>query len=226
MPNDFDYAATKALNRARGLAIALFVFALISSIHVFVMSTQLEHLLAGRIRSTNRSRALDIAKDSRLALARFLLAGGEEVEKVSQCTHALDTLPASGDPEVAKIIEVYYSWLTDFAEPLIAKRRSLDAGHTTLPEVEIAYVQKNPSYWEQRFAALSRPDQDEAAQLKPGQSPEKKLYDDVSASLNRPRFIGVLLAIGTFVLAILVLRSITRLHECAAEQAESASANL
>ena len=223
MPNDFDYAATRALNRSRGLAIALFVFALISCIHLFVMSTQIERSLSGHVRSTNKSRALEIAKDGRLALAAFLLGGNpEKADQVSQCTRALDALPARGDPDVARTIQLYYNWLTGFAEPLMAKRRSMDAGHGTASEVLIAYVQADASAWDERFAALSRPNQAEAAGLQPWQSPEKKLYDDVSASLGRPRFIAVLLVIGTFVLAILALRSITQLHERATDQAMTA----
>jgi hypothetical protein len=226
MSNDFGYAATKALSRSRGLAIALFVFALIACIHLFIMSARIEHSLSGHVRSTNKSRALEIVKDGRLALADYLLGGDpRKAEQVSQCTHALDALPASGDPDVAKTIEVYYSWLTDFAEPLIAKRRSLNAGHGTLTELQVAYLISNAPHWDQRFAALSRADPAEVAGLQPGQSPEKKLYDDVSASLSRPRWIAVLLVIATFVLAILALRSITQLHERMSNQSMSAQTN-
>ena len=39
------------------------------------------------------------------------------------------------------------SWKVDFAKPLIAKRRDVDSGDTTVADLQILYLQKDPSAW-------------------------------------------------------------------------------
>ncbi|HEY6904611.1 MAG TPA: methyl-accepting chemotaxis protein, partial [Candidatus Acidoferrales bacterium] len=39
------------------------------------------------------------------------------------------------------------SWKVDFAKPLIAKRRQVDSGDTTVADLQILYLQKDPNTW-------------------------------------------------------------------------------
>jgi methyl-accepting chemotaxis protein len=75
---------------------------------------------------TQMSTLIDIAKNQASALAE-------------NAAHARDLLD-----QVRKVEE---SWLSDFANPLMEKRRRVDNGSSTVAELQIAYLQAEPNTW-------------------------------------------------------------------------------
>jgi methyl-accepting chemotaxis protein len=94
---------------------------------------------------------------NRLHLQNYLLSGdSRDVEKIgdgerqlSELLHHTEELANSsqqrGSMEKVQAMEV--SWGTDFATPLVEKRRAVDSGNATVAELQIFYLQKDPNSW-------------------------------------------------------------------------------
>jgi methyl-accepting chemotaxis protein len=94
---------------------------------------------------------------NRLFLGNFLLSGDtREMDKAVEGTHRIGdkirlalTLTNSDEQraEFEKVKEAEQRWQTEFAEPLIAKRKEVDAGNVTVAELQVFYLQKDASSW-------------------------------------------------------------------------------
>jgi methyl-accepting chemotaxis protein len=94
---------------------------------------------------------------NRLFLGNFLLSGDtREMEKAVEGTRRIGdkirqalTLTNSDEQraEFEKVKEAEQRWQTEFAEPLIAKRKEVDAGNVTVAELQVFYLQKDASSW-------------------------------------------------------------------------------
>ena len=113
------------------------------------------------------SQALQMAEDSnsvrfqmmqnRLYLGNYLLSGdSREVERLNEGIHrlhdALDDMKkeASSDEQRSALQTVQKNetaWNTDFAGPLLQKRRDVDAGNATVADLHIYYLQKDAASW-------------------------------------------------------------------------------
>ena len=113
------------------------------------------------------SNALDLAEatdrvrfqmmQNRLYLTNYLLSGDtREVDAMKDGARALsDKLSttqaiANSDQQRSALTRVQQSeqnWLTEFADPLVSKRRDVDAGNATVAELQIFYLQKDASSW-------------------------------------------------------------------------------
>src|SRR5262249_758254 len=94
---------------------------------------------------------------NRLALNNFLLSGDpRDEEKVNKgMTDLAEKLTqtetqTSYDSLRISLIQVKgteASWADNFAKPLLAKRHQVDSGDATVSDLQIFYLQKDPSVW-------------------------------------------------------------------------------
>jgi len=94
---------------------------------------------------------------NRLNMNNFLLSGDpRDEEKVNKgLTDLSDVIKrgeaqASNDAVHTALIQVEsteVSWADNFAKPLIAKRHQVDSGDATVSDLQIFYLQKDPSSW-------------------------------------------------------------------------------
>ena len=94
---------------------------------------------------------------NRLHLQNYLLSGDtRDVEKMNDGAHLLATALhhaqelASSDEQrtnLEKVQGLEQSWVTDFANPLVEKRRGVDSGNETVAELQIFYLQRDPTSW-------------------------------------------------------------------------------
>jgi methyl-accepting chemotaxis protein len=94
---------------------------------------------------------------NRQHLQNYLLSGDtRDVEKMNegarQLTDALRRAQALVNSEeqrrtLERVQQLEQSWLNDFANPLMEKRRQVDSGNATVAELQIFYLQKDPNSW-------------------------------------------------------------------------------
>jgi len=94
---------------------------------------------------------------NRLYLSNYLLSGDtREVERMNEGIRTLDeklqdgkTLAISEQEKsaLAKVEDLERSWTKEFAQPLIEKRKDVDAGNATVAELQIFYLQKDAAAW-------------------------------------------------------------------------------
>ncbi len=129
---------------------------------VNIIAVQREHSA-----KTAASNALDLAEatdrvrfqmmQNRLNLTNYLLSGDtREVDAMREGGRALSEklsateAIANSDQQRAALTRVQQSeqnWLSEFADPLVSKRKDVDAGNATVAELQIFYLQKDASSW-------------------------------------------------------------------------------
>ncbi|HXZ28989.1 MAG TPA: methyl-accepting chemotaxis protein, partial [Terriglobales bacterium] len=100
---------------------------------------------------------------NRLVLGNYLLSGdAREVDKlakgVTDLNGALDDAIAKATTEqvrsdLVRVKDLEAKWKTEFADPLIDKRKQVDAGNATVAELQISYLQLDPAGWLQKSQA-------------------------------------------------------------------------
>ncbi len=106
---------------------------------------------------------------NRLNLNNFLLSGDpRDEEKVNRGFSELSDLVKRGQSQTSNeflrtaLIQVESteaSWADNFAKPLLAKRHQVDSGDATVSDLQIFYLQKDPSSWLTKSSSVSRPSQ-------------------------------------------------------------------
>jgi methyl-accepting chemotaxis protein len=101
---------------------------------------------------------------NRLNLDNFLLSGDpRDEEKVNKgildLSDALKRSESQGASDVLRtaLIQVESteaSWSDNFAKPLLAKRHQVDSGDSTVSDLQIFYLQKDPASWLTKSSAL------------------------------------------------------------------------
>src|SRR3984885_299298 len=99
-----------------------------------------------------------------LELRNYLLSGDtRDEDKVTKVYSDLITALRAGqqnakDPTLrstlAQVEEGEHTWMDNFAKPLIAKRHQVDAGDATVSDLQIFYLQQNPSAWMSKTSVL------------------------------------------------------------------------
>jgi methyl-accepting chemotaxis protein len=94
---------------------------------------------------------------NRLYLGNYLLSGdSREVERMNEGVREVkDSLEimerlASTDPQRSALESVQRNetaWNTDFAQPMLQKRKEVDAGNATVADLQIYYLQKDAASW-------------------------------------------------------------------------------
>ena len=94
---------------------------------------------------------------NRLYLSNYLLSGDtREMDRMNDGIRTLNenlrkaiALAISDQQKSAieKVAQLEQSWSTEFATPLLEKRKQVDAGNVTVAELQIFYLQKDASSW-------------------------------------------------------------------------------
>ncbi|HEY1263854.1 MAG TPA: methyl-accepting chemotaxis protein [Terriglobales bacterium] len=94
---------------------------------------------------------------NRLNLSNYLLSGDtREVERMNEGMRSLIARLQSAQglavsdqqrDALARVLQSEQSWGREFADPLVAKRRDVDAGNATVAELQIFYLQKDANSW-------------------------------------------------------------------------------
>jgi methyl-accepting chemotaxis protein len=94
---------------------------------------------------------------NRLYLSNYLLSGdSREIDRMNDGVRQLKEklLAAEGlsnseqqKQSLEKVRQSEGAWATDFAAPLVEKRKDVDAGNATVAELQIFYLQKDASSW-------------------------------------------------------------------------------
>jgi len=113
------------------------------------------------------SQALDMKENTdnirfqmmqnRLYLSNYLLSGdSREVDRMNEGIHQLNEFlqnsqkTASSDQQRSALDSVQKNenaWVSEFAQPMLQKRREVDAGNATVADLQIYYLQKDASSW-------------------------------------------------------------------------------
>ncbi len=102
-----------------------------------------------------------VRMNNRMRLLSFLLNGGDANETLAALSGGANVDPVINTAEEAasglgensakakqlleKVREAHKKWAAEFAAPFIEKRRQVDAGNSTVSELQVAYVQANPA---------------------------------------------------------------------------------
>jgi methyl-accepting chemotaxis protein len=94
---------------------------------------------------------------NRLFLSNYLLSGdSREVDRMNEGIRNLNDKLQSGQTlansdqqksSLDKVQKTEQGWATDFAAPLMQKRKDVDSGNATVAELQIFYLQKDASSW-------------------------------------------------------------------------------
>jgi methyl-accepting chemotaxis protein len=97
---------------------------------------------------------------NRLHLQNYLLSGDtREVEQMNEGEHRLSDAVRHAQElanstiqrtSLEKVQGMEQGWGSDFANPLVDKRRAVDSGNATVAELQIFYLQKDPNSWVSR----------------------------------------------------------------------------
>ncbi len=154
---------------------------------------------------------------NRLNMNNFLLSGDpRDEEKVNKgLTDIIDQIKrgesnASSEAVRTALIQVESteaSWSDNFAKPLIAKRHQVDSGDATVSDLQIFYLQKDPSSWLTKSSVI----------LDQSNEDVRKFQDETTKSAQRASTVSIwVTGLGTFlallaggVIAFLTAKSIT-----------------
>ena len=125
-------------------------------------AVQREHVAkAAAAASLDMAEATDSVKfqmlQNRLFLNSYLLSGDtREVDRMNEGIHLLGSKIQKGielsisDQQKAALQKLQAqeeSWLHEFGNPLVEKRKEVDSGNATVAELQIFYLQKDASSW-------------------------------------------------------------------------------
>jgi methyl-accepting chemotaxis protein len=140
---------------------------------------------------------------NRLDINNFLLSGDpRDEEKVNKgLTDIVDLIKraeANASLEVVRTAlvqtdSIEASWADNFAKPLIAKRHQVDSGDATVSDLQIFYLQKDPSSWLNKSTSV----------LDQAIAEIKKLQDDSTKSADRMTSLSRWITIGGTLLALI-----------------------
>ncbi|HXW18801.1 MAG TPA: methyl-accepting chemotaxis protein [Candidatus Acidoferrales bacterium] len=137
-----------------------------------------------------------------LELRNYLLSGDvRDEDKVTKIHGDLMNLLREGETSardtrlratLAQVEEGEHAWMDNFAKPLIAKRHQVDAGDATVSDLQIFYLQQNPSAWMSKTSVLL----DDASHVI-GQALDESNASAASAAVwsTVATFVGILIAI-------------------------------
>src|SRR5712664_2252146 len=140
---------------------------------------------------------------NRLNMNNFLLSGDprdeEKVNKgLNDITDQIKRGEANASSEAVRtaLIQVESteaSWADNFAKPLIAKRHQVDSGDATVSDLQIFYLQKDPSSWLSKSSVV----------LDQSNEDVRKFQDETTKSANRASTVSFWVTVGGTFLALL-----------------------
>src|SRR5256714_9702253 len=139
---------------------------------------------------------------NRLNMNNFLLSGDpRDEEKVNKGLTDISDLAKRGESQAGNevvrtaLIQVESteaSWADNFAKPLIAKRHQVDSGDATVSDLQIFYLQKDPSSWLTKSSVV----------LDQSNADITKFLDQTTKSANTASAVSAFVTIGGTLLAL------------------------
>lgn len=141
--------------------------------------------------------------ENRLNLRNYLLSGDtREIDKINdglaKLNDALKTAESKAGFDsvrlaLSKLRETEAVWDRDFAKPLIEKRKQVDAGNSTVSELQIFYLTQDPGSWVKKSTDLI----DQAEIANTNTLAERRKSDEWASTFTTwATIIGTLLALG------------------------------
>src|SRR5882757_7972470 len=141
---------------------------------------------------------------NRLHLQNYLLSGDtRDVEKMNDGVRRLSEALrraqglVNNDQQrtsLEKVQQFEQSWSTEFAAPLVEKRRQVDSGNATVAELQIFYLQKDPGSWVSRSSDVL----DQVDQINLKLLEERRTSDEWAATFT----VGITLFISLVALGV------------------------
>jgi methyl-accepting chemotaxis protein len=155
--------------------------------------------------------------ENRLNMNNFLLSGDpRDEERVNKgLTDMADLIKrgeaqANNDTVHTALIQVESteaSWADNFAKPLIAKRHQVDSGDATVSDLQIFYLQKDPSSWLAKSSSVLNQTNEEISKFKDETTKSADTASNVNLVLSS---LGTVLAlVAGALIAFYTARSIT-----------------
>jgi methyl-accepting chemotaxis protein len=149
---------SKKLHYSFGSILAIVVLLFIVNTAVVLRQRTVSHQAAAAVQSVQTLGAVELTMmQTRLALRDYLLTGDERqhellVKESAELTRlTMEGKRSASTPFVrdalARMEMIEQSWAQDFAAPLIAQRRKVDAGDATAADLQIAYIEMDPTAW-------------------------------------------------------------------------------
>jgi hypothetical protein len=193
--------------------LAMLLVVLVAAFHLMLTSNKVKVTLQVPARLENEQaklqRAAFFCQNEQLALSRYLFDGDvaqlQQLELAQNLFHQID---ARENRSLKNLVKLEEDWYRTAAQPLIAQRKALDAGHGTLAQLEVRYLELGGTTWENRLsqpAAFTAPD--------PAPATFEALRQSVSASLDARVGLGIALCCLALLVGIVGLRCLTRLEE-------------
>src|SRR5467141_3577492 len=145
---------------------------------------------------------------NRLNMNNFLLSGDpRDEEKVNKGLNDITDLIKRGEANTSSeavrtaLIQVESteaSWADNFAKPLIAKRHQVDSGDATVSDLQIFYLQKDPSSWLTKSSVV----------LDQSNADITKFLDQTTKSANTASSVSAFVTIGGTLLALVAVGSV------------------
>ncbi|HEX4542715.1 MAG TPA: HAMP domain-containing protein, partial [Candidatus Acidoferrum sp.] len=188
-------------------------FGLILGILVFLLLVNVVTGWVEKSARNNANSALDSVSvvgsvrnkimENRLNMNNFLLSGDpRDEEKVNKGLTEISDLIKRGESQTTNetvrtaLIQVESteaSWADNFAKPLIAKRHQVDSGDATVSDLQIFYLQKDPSSWLVKSSAV----------LDQSNEDIKKLREQTDKSANTTNTFSLFVTIGGTLIAVI-----------------------
>src|SRR5437588_666636 len=135
-------------------------------------------------------------------MINFLLSGDpRDEEKVNKGLTDISDLAKAGDSQAGddmvrtaliQVDSTEASWADNFAKPLIAKRHQVDSGDATVSDLQIFYLQKDPSSWLTKSSVV----------LDQSNADITKFLDQTTKSANTASSVSAFVTIGGTLLAL------------------------
>lgn len=203
------------VTNARAFALVLMLLVLIAAFHLILTCTSTKGALQlpARMESEHDKlqRTAFFLQAEQLSLANFLLTGDErETRQMDVTRMVLHGIHPDSSHRVQGLLDSENQWYQDIAQPLIARRRSVDAGHSTMAELQVRYLELSGQEWTERNSQF---------ELLTGEAPgvSAQLLNRLTSSLAPRMYVAFAICAAGFLVAILALRQITRLEEALSE---------
>jgi methyl-accepting chemotaxis protein len=139
---------------------------------------------------------------NRLHLSNYLLSGDpREIDQMNSGLQTLASLIKTAGSKLstseqrdtlASVQQLEQKWANEFAYPLIDKRKQVDAGNSTVADLQIYYLQQNPNDWVQKS-------------VEPVDELSRSIESDMRSTQDSAQRASTLTIIGTLLVTLLAL---------------------
>jgi methyl-accepting chemotaxis protein len=196
---------SKKLHYGFGAILAVVLLLFVVNVGVVLRQRSVSQQAAVAFESVQTLESVQLATmQARLALQDYLLTGDErQHDLLNRETGELARLAAQGrlrapTPFVRDVLSRMeaseQAWTREFATPLIGQRRRVDAGDATAGDLQIAYMQKDPSAWIRSSTQA----------LEDGNAVIHKTLDDSTAAAALALSVGTTVSTGVTILAVIL----------------------